>query len=211
MRRPERRRVPQSKRLLPPLKPWRYPTFQLMNWVRRLTRSGPHARRLPKESKRSRPVSWSAGGNGHGCPARSENSCWTTRGCAMRCAGPCSIAERLGTSEWLKAGMSMQPSDGRARVSRSLRDRRGTMISPSLPGSTAAPVLRDCWPDFVRRALILPVLAPRGRCAVTGKVSSSSLHICRLGRMNTQTTTRPEPVYPYVLSSRRRSVRRRAK
>jgi hypothetical protein len=28
-------------------------------------------------------------------PARSENSCWTTRGCAMRCAGPCSIADRL--------------------------------------------------------------------------------------------------------------------
>ena len=27
------------------------PTWQLMNWVRQLTRSGPHARRLLKESK----------------------------------------------------------------------------------------------------------------------------------------------------------------
>jgi hypothetical protein len=51
MRRPERCRVLQSKRLLPPVKPWRYLTFQLMNWVQRLTRSGPHARRLLKESK----------------------------------------------------------------------------------------------------------------------------------------------------------------
>jgi hypothetical protein len=47
------------------------------------------------------------------------------------------------------------------------------MISLSLPGSTAAPALREGWPDFVRRALILPVLAPRGRCAVTGEVSAN--------------------------------------
>ena len=47
------------------------------------------------------------------------------------------------------------------------------MISLSLPGSTAAPCcaivgLISCG------ALILPVLAPRGRCAVTGEVSSGS-------------------------------------
>ena len=45
------------------------------------------------------------------------------------------------------------------------------MISLSLPGSTAAPALRDCWPDFVRSIDFLPVLAPRGRCAVFGEVS----------------------------------------
>src|SRR5215218_8349548 len=47
------------------------------------------------------------------------------------------------------------------------------MISLSLPGSTAGPCcaivgLISCG------ALILPVLAPRGRCAVTGEVSSGS-------------------------------------
>ena len=87
-------RALQSKRLMPPVKPRRWLTWQLTNWVQRLTRSGPHARRLLKESK-SRLVAWSASGSGHSFPAKSENSCWTTRGCAMRCAGSCSIAERL--------------------------------------------------------------------------------------------------------------------
>ena len=41
----------QSKRLVPPLKPWRYLTYQLMNWVQQLTRSGPHARRPLKEEQ----------------------------------------------------------------------------------------------------------------------------------------------------------------
>jgi hypothetical protein len=45
------------------------------------------------------------------------------------------------------------------------------MISLSLAGSTAVPVLGDCWPDFVRRAMILPARAERGRCAVTGEIS----------------------------------------
>src|ERR687889_791247 len=67
----------------------------------------------------------------------------------------------------------MQPSNDGARASRSLRDRRGSMIYLSLPGSTAAP-----WCAIVGLiscgALILPVFAPRGRCAVTGEVSSSS-------------------------------------
>src|SRR5829696_7596341 len=75
-----------------------------MNWVQQLTRSGPHAWRPPKESK-SRSVVWSASGSGHSFPARSENSCWTTRGCAMRCAGPCSIAEGLARN----IGVAQQP------------------------------------------------------------------------------------------------------
>src|SRR5215210_5670256 len=143
-------RAPQSRRLLPPLKPWRYPTCRLTNWARRLTRSGPRARRPPKESK-SRPAAWSASGNGHGFPARSENSCWTTRGCATGCAGPSSIAEgpawNIGVAE---AGTTMRPSNGRDRTSRILRDRQGSTVSVSLPVSTAPPVLRDCWPDIAR-------------------------------------------------------------
>lgn len=33
-------------------------------------------------------VAWSANGSVHGFPAESENSCSTTRGCAVRSAGP---------------------------------------------------------------------------------------------------------------------------
>ena len=51
-------------------------------------------RRLLKMSMR-RLVAWSASGSVHSFPARSENSCSTTRGCAMRSAGPYSIADRL--------------------------------------------------------------------------------------------------------------------
>src|SRR5262245_5461995 len=65
-----------------------------MSWVQRPTQSGPYARRLLKKSVR-RLVAWSASGSVHSFPARSENSCSTTRGCAMRSAGPYSIADWL--------------------------------------------------------------------------------------------------------------------
>jgi hypothetical protein len=103
-------RAPQNKRPSPPPRPWRYPTCRPTSSALRLTRSAPHARRPRKESE-SRPVARSAGGNGHGFPARSENSCWTTRGCATRCAGPCSIAEGPATKHrGGSTGTSMRPS-----------------------------------------------------------------------------------------------------
>src|SRR5215217_8135141 len=143
MRRPERCRVLQSKRLLPQLKPWRYLTCQLMNWVQRLTRSGPHARRLLKESK-SRLVAWSAIGNGHSFPARSENSCWTTRGCAMRCAGPCSIADRLarniGVAQQARACSGLTPLFTEVRGKRKSA-KFGVAICPAL-SRTPVPIGR---------------------------------------------------------------------
>ena len=82
------------KRRMPPVTPWRWLMWQLTNSAQRPTRSGPHVRRLLKISAR-RLVAWSASGSVHSFPARSENSCSMTRGCAMRSAGPYSIADRL--------------------------------------------------------------------------------------------------------------------
>src|SRR5262245_10310008 len=57
-------------------------------------------------------VAWSASGSVHSFQARSENSCSTTRGCAMRSAGPYSIADRLAritaTAQHPRAGDSLR-------------------------------------------------------------------------------------------------------
>src|SRR5262245_62022429 len=91
--RPERCPAPPGKRLTPPVKPWRWLTSRRTNSVRRPTRSGPPARLLPKGSAR-RLVAGSAGGSAPSFPVRSGTSCSTTRGGAMRPAGPSLIADR---------------------------------------------------------------------------------------------------------------------
>src|SRR5260221_12924177 len=68
--------------------------WQLTNWAQRPTRSGLHARRLLKMNV-WRLVAWSASGSAHNFPAKSENSCLTTRSCAMSIAGSYSIADQL--------------------------------------------------------------------------------------------------------------------
>ena len=84
----------------------------------------------------------------------------------MRCAGTRSIADRPARNiEVAKAGTSMRPSNGRDRASRILRDRQGSAVSVSLPGSTAAPVLRDRWPDFARS---IDSAGPRSARALRG-------------------------------------------
>ena len=83
-----------KKRLTPPDKLWRWLTWQLTSWVQRPTRSGPHVQQVVKMSV-MRLVVWSASGSVHSYPAKSENSCSTTRGCAMRSAGSYSIADRF--------------------------------------------------------------------------------------------------------------------
>jgi hypothetical protein len=64
------------------------------SWGQRPTRSGPHARRLPRASARML-VAWSASGSVTSFPARSGNSCSTTSGCAIRSAGPSSAADQF--------------------------------------------------------------------------------------------------------------------
>src|SRR6516164_1771746 len=91
--------------------------WQLTNWVRRPTRSGPQARQLLKMSVR-RLVVWSASGSVHSFPARSENSCSTIRGCAMRSAGSYSIADQIARTTQLPRVMSIQPPNQTAEADR---------------------------------------------------------------------------------------------
>ena len=51
------------------------------------------------------------------------------------------------------------------------------MISLSLPGSTAAPVLRDCWPDFVRG---IDSASPRSARALRGYGEVSRARLCEV-------------------------------
>ena len=91
---PDRYPAQRGKLLTPPDKPRRWLMWQPTNWVQRPTRLGPRGRRLLKLNV-TRLVAWSAGGSVHSFPTKSESSCLTTRGCAMRCAGSYSIAEQL--------------------------------------------------------------------------------------------------------------------
>jgi hypothetical protein len=64
-----------------------------------------------------------------------------------------------------RAGTRTRSSNGRDLASRILRDRQGSAVSESLPDSTAAPVLRDCWPDLARS---IDSTGPRSARALRG-------------------------------------------
>src|SRR5258706_13823463 len=77
-----------------PDKPRRWLMWQLTNWAQQPTRSGLPAQRLLKMNA-WRLVASSASGSAHNFAAKSENSCLTTRGCAMSIAGSYSLADQL--------------------------------------------------------------------------------------------------------------------